>query len=88
MLQLKLSENNAQAEVVSNILTYSFYFHNNNTTTTITLQQLRLLLPYIWPTQSVMLQFKVVLCLLILVAGRVVNPYVPIYSKKISEFHL
>jgi len=45
--------------------------------------KLKILLPYIWPAGSIVLQLKVLLCLLCLVAGRVVNPYVPIYSKKI-----
>lgn len=45
--------------------------------------KLGLLLPNVWPHKSYVLQLKVLACLMILVAGRVVNPYVPIYSKKI-----
>jgi len=45
--------------------------------------KLGLLLPNVWPSKSIPLQIRVFACLLILVAGRIVNPYVPIYSKKI-----
>jgi hypothetical protein len=49
------------------------------------IQRLRLLLPYIWPTQSLSLQARVVICLLILVVGRVVNIYVPLVYKHIVD---
>nr|CAB3219618.1 ATP-binding cassette sub-family B member 6, mitochondrial [Phallusia mammillata] len=47
------------------------------------LKKLKLLWPYMWPAGSFLLQFRVVLCIALLVAGRVVNPYVPIYYKNI-----
>lgn len=49
------------------------------------IQRLRLLAPYIWPTQSLSLQIRVIVCLLILVVGRVVNIYVPLVYKHIVD---
>ncbi|CAK8695552.1 unnamed protein product [Clavelina lepadiformis] len=46
-------------------------------------QKLRLLWPYMWPSNSLLLQLRVLFCIVCLVAGRVVNPYVPIYNKNI-----
>ena len=43
------------------------------------------MLPYIWPKGSVVLQLTVVTCLIILGAGRVLNVFVPLYSKYIGE---
>ncbi|XP_078491285.1 ATP-binding cassette sub-family B member 6 [Ciona intestinalis] len=42
-----------------------------------------LLWPYMWPSGNFFLQVRVMMCVVILVAGRVVNPYVPIYYKNI-----
>lgn len=42
--------------------------------------------PLIWPKNSLPLQLNVIFCVLLLVAGRVVNVYTPIFSKKIGWF--
>lgn len=43
-----------------------------------------MLSPFIWPKKSLTLQLRVVVCVLLIVAGRVANVYVPIYSAKIG----
>ena len=43
----------------------------------------KIMFPYIWPRRRPVLQLKIVICFLILVGGRVINVYVPIYYKKI-----
>ena len=45
--------------------------------------KLRMLLPYVWPKGSVLLHLSVLVCLALLAVGRVVNVFVPIYSKEI-----
>ncbi|ODM99680.1 ATP-binding cassette sub-family B member 6, mitochondrial [Orchesella cincta] len=47
--------------------------------------KIKLLMPFIWPSKSLALQFNVLICLVILVAGRVTNLFVPIYNKKIVD---
>lgn len=47
--------------------------------------KLRTLLPFLWPRKSACLQIYVLICVLALLAGRVVNLFVPIYSKKIVD---
>ena len=42
--------------------------------------KLRLLLPYVWPRRDGWLQARVIVCGLLLLLGRVVNVFVPIYS--------
>ena len=49
------------------------------------LSKVKLMLPYIWPKGSVLLQLTVVACLIILGIGRVLNVFVPLYSKYIGE---
>ena len=45
----------------------------------------RLLFPYVWPRGHPLLQLRVAICFLILVAARVINVYVPLYYKKIVD---
>ncbi|KAM6946161.1 ATP-binding cassette sub-family B member 6-like [Aplochiton taeniatus] len=45
--------------------------------------KVRLLVPYLWPSGSAFLQVLVLFCLVLLVAERVVNVLVPVYSKNI-----
>ena len=45
----------------------------------------KLLLPYVWPRGHRLLQLRVAVCFLILVAVRVINVYVPVYYKKIVD---
>ncbi|PAA64662.1 hypothetical protein BOX15_Mlig027497g1, partial [Macrostomum lignano] len=47
--------------------------------------KLRLMLPYVWPSSSPLLQLRVVACVLLLACGRVINLLVPIYSKYIVD---
>ncbi|XP_041366375.1 ATP-binding cassette sub-family B member 6, mitochondrial-like [Gigantopelta aegis] len=47
------------------------------------LQKLKMMMPYVWPKHNPFLQLTVFFCVLILVAGRVINVFVPIYSKYI-----
>ena len=48
-------------------------------------KKLKIIGPMVWPKNNLWLQFCVVLCGGILVAGRVTNLYVPIYYKYIGE---
>ncbi|GFO44776.1 ATP-binding cassette sub-family b member 6, mitochondrial-like, partial [Plakobranchus ocellatus] len=45
--------------------------------------KMRTMFPYVWPKNQRLLQITVFICLIILGAGRAVNVFVPIYSKKI-----
>ncbi|XP_049287199.1 ATP-binding cassette sub-family B member 6 [Anopheles funestus] len=47
--------------------------------------KMRTLLPFLWPKTDVLLQFRVVFCFLLLIAGRFINVYVQIYNKKIVD---
>lgn len=47
--------------------------------------KIKLLMPFVWPSRSFMLQMNVIICVVILVAGRVTNLFVPIYNKKIGK---
>uniref|UniRef100_A0A4W5P751 ATP-binding cassette sub-family B member 6 n=1 Tax=Hucho hucho TaxID=62062 RepID=A0A4W5P751_9TELE len=46
-------------------------------------QKVRLLVPYMWPRGSILLQGLVLLCLCLLALERVINVFVPIYYKNI-----
>ncbi|XP_071966249.1 ATP-binding cassette sub-family B member 6-like [Antedon mediterranea] len=45
----------------------------------------KLIWPYIWPKGHYILQIKVIICLLILITGRVANVYVPVLYKDIVD---
>lgn len=49
------------------------------------MRDVRLLWRYLWPFKSWKVQVNVILCMLILLLGRVVNLYSPILSKYISK---
>ncbi|XP_012938229.1 ATP-binding cassette sub-family B member 6, mitochondrial [Aplysia californica] len=55
----------------------------NHSTWKNVMSKMKLMLPYVWPKGSPLLQVTVFLCLILLGAGRVVNVFVPIYSKLI-----
>ncbi|CAB3222009.1 unnamed protein product [Arctia plantaginis] len=59
--------------------------NDNQSTFRNAFSKLRTLLPFLWPRKSPCLQFTVLICILALIAGRVVNLYVPIYSKLIVD---
>lgn len=46
-------------------------------------QRIMILSPYLWPTKSVALQLVAVICFALLIAGRVVNLFVPLYLGKL-----
>lgn len=48
-------------------------------------RKLRLLVPYVWPSGTPALQVLVLLCAGLLLAERLVNVLVPVYSKNIGE---
>ncbi|KAK4322985.1 hypothetical protein Pmani_006291 [Petrolisthes manimaculis] len=48
-------------------------------------KKIRTLFPFMWPKKSILLQLNVLLCLGLLVFGRVANVFVPIYYKKIVD---
>merc|ERR1712012_262681 len=43
------------------------------------------LIPYMWPARSSSLQLRVIFCVLLIVAVRVINVWVPIYHKIIVD---
>ena len=46
------------------------------------------LLPYLWPKKSLLLQLNVILCFLLLAGVRVANVFVPLYYKHIGKSYL
>jgi len=49
------------------------------------LRKMSMLWPFMWPRGSMLLQLCVLVCILLLVAGRVANLFLPIYYKKIGK---
>jgi len=47
-------------------------------------RKVKMIAPFIWPKKSVALQLRVVACIILVIAGRVANVYVPLYSAKIG----
>ena len=43
------------------------------------------LAPFLWPEKSFLLQLRVMFCFVLLISGRVINLYVPIYNKMIVD---
>lgn len=48
-------------------------------------RKIKMILPFMWPKGNALLQLVVLFCVLLLVAGRVVNLYTPIMYKKIGK---
>ncbi|CAG9833371.1 unnamed protein product [Diabrotica balteata] len=48
-------------------------------------KKLKILSPFLWPKKDFVLQFKVLICFMLLGGGRVVNLFVPIYQKLIVD---
>lgn len=46
--------------------------------------KIKLMVPYVWPKNSFLLQLCVYASIIFLIAGRIVNLFVPIYYKKIG----
>ena len=57
----------------------------NTSTWSNVLSKVKLMVPYVWPKGSFGLQAVVIMCLLILGVGRVLNVFVPLYSKYIGK---
>lgn len=49
------------------------------------LHKLKTLAPFLWPKKSFALQLRVIICICMLIGGRVINVAVPIYSQKIGK---
>ncbi|KAH8358778.1 hypothetical protein KR093_002463, partial [Drosophila rubida] len=47
--------------------------------------KLRTLFPYLWPKKDIMLQIAVVICIGLLIAGRVIKLFLPIYRKLLGR---
>ena len=47
---------------------------------------IKTLLPFLWPKKSTSLQVRVLICFLLLAAGRVSNVYVPILYKLLGMY--
>ncbi|KAK7867398.1 hypothetical protein R5R35_003828 [Gryllus longicercus] len=47
--------------------------------------KMRTLVPYMWPKRDLKLQCYVLICIALLLGGRVINLYVPLYSKLIVD---
>ncbi|XP_011705031.1 PREDICTED: ATP-binding cassette sub-family B member 6, mitochondrial [Wasmannia auropunctata] len=43
------------------------------------------LAPFLWPKSDFLLQLRVIFCFMLLLCGRLINLYVPIYNKKIVD---
>lgn len=48
------------------------------------MQKIKMIIPFIWPKKNFALQLRIVACILLVVASRVANVYIPIYSAKIG----
>ncbi|CAH1113985.1 unnamed protein product [Psylliodes chrysocephalus] len=48
-------------------------------------KKVKVLSPFLWPKKDAVLQFRVLICFLLLAGGRVINLYVPIYQKLIVD---
>lgn len=58
---------------------------NNGSTFRNGWKKMKTLLPFLWPKKSLQLQCQVIFCIFLLLVGRFVNVYVPIYNKKIVD---
>ncbi|XP_072179638.1 ATP-binding cassette sub-family B member 6-like [Diadema setosum] len=47
--------------------------------------KVRMIWPYVWPKGNCLMQLRVLVCFMILVAGRVINVFVPILNKEIVD---
>ncbi|TGZ51703.1 Uncharacterized protein DBV15_03914 [Temnothorax longispinosus] len=45
----------------------------------------KILGPFLWPKSDFLLQLRVIFCFVLLLSGRLINLYVPIYNKKIVD---
>ncbi|CAK8695554.1 unnamed protein product [Clavelina lepadiformis] len=69
------TENNLEQETEVNLSTESTWIK--------IWRKSALIWPFIWPEKNFLLQLRVIFCILCLIGGRVINPFVPIFYKKI-----
>lgn len=48
-------------------------------------KKIKILSPFLWPKKDFTLQLKVIICIVLLIAGRIVNLLVPMYHKYIGK---
>lgn len=48
------------------------------------MRKVKMIAPFVWPKKSLALQLRVLACILLVIAGRVANVFVPLYSAKIG----
>ncbi|XP_043655583.1 ATP-binding cassette sub-family B member 6 [Drosophila teissieri] len=48
-------------------------------------RKLRTVFPYLWPRKNIVLQIAVIVCIILLLAGRVIKLFLPIYRKKLVD---
>jgi len=70
-------ENDSSSESQGNVRTGSA-FRNG-------WRKLRTVFPYLWPRKNLALQMAVIVCILLLLAGRVIKLFLPIYRKKLGR---
>ncbi|KAM0730260.1 ATP-binding cassette sub-family B member 6 [Formica fusca] len=59
---------------------------DNNVSTWVNLwYKVKVLSPFLWPKSDLLLQLRVIFCFMLLLSGRLINLYVPIYNKKIVD---
>lgn len=58
---------------------------DNTSTWTNLWYKIKVLAPFLWPRSSFLLQLRVLFCFVLLICGRLINLYVPIYNKKIVD---
>lgn len=57
----------------------------NRSTWTNSWRKMRTLAPFMWPKKSFILQLNVIMCIALVIFGRIINVYVPVYSQKIGK---
>ncbi|XP_018309483.1 ATP-binding cassette sub-family B member 6, mitochondrial [Mycetomoellerius zeteki] len=58
---------------------------DNTSTWTNLWYKIKILAPFLWPKLDCLLQLRVIFCFMLLLSGRLINLYVPIYNKKIVD---
>lgn len=75
-----------------------FQFYRNNfiwsyfqsteelTATEKVVQNLKQLIPFLWPKENIVIRLRIVVCILLVIADRVANVYAPLYCAKIGIY--
>lgn len=67
------------------IITESSCLQENRSTWSSAWSRTKSLFPFLWPRNSWLLQLRVLICIGLLIGGRVLNVYVPVYQKRIGN---